>query len=119
MVVLFFAACWALFRYSDDVRTVCRWIVHKNSYKERVLTQPAAANGSLKHVEWDGWGFPGAGNTVVYLIFDPNDSLAPAAKVRSPGKFGGIPCQVLNVRRLESHWYTVLFYTETDWEHCS
>ena len=118
-VVLFCAACWVLFRFSDDVHTVCRWTVHKDAYKARVLAQPSATDGSLKHVEWDGWGFPGAGDTVVYLVFDPNDSLAPAATVRSPGKLRGIPCQVLRVRRLESQWYTVLFYTETDWEHCS
>jgi hypothetical protein len=119
MVLLFFAASWALFRFSDDVRTVCRWTVHKNVYKAGVLAQPGATDGSLKHVEWDGWGFPGVGDTVVYLVFDPKDSLAPAATVRSPGKFVGIPCQVLHVRRLESQWYTLLFYTETDWKHCS
>jgi len=119
MAGVFCAACWALYRVSDDARTVCRWIVHKNAYKAKVLAQPTSRDGRLKHVEWDGWGFAGSGDTVVYLVFDPNNSLASAMTVPSPGKFRGIPCQVLRVRRLESQWYTVLFYTGTDWEHCS
>jgi len=118
MLVVFCAVCWALFRVSDDVRTVCRWTVHKNAYKAEVLAQPSLKDGSLKHVEWDGWGFAGVGDTVLYLVFDPNDSLASAARAGSPGKFSGIPCEVLHVRRLETQWYIVLFYSETDWEHC-
>jgi hypothetical protein len=119
MVVVFCAVCWALFRVSDNVRAVCRWALHKNAYKAEVLAQPSSRDARLKHVEWDGWGFAGAGDTVVYLVFDPNDSLASAAKIGSPGKFSGIPCEVLRVRRLENQWYTVLFYTDEDWEHCN
>ena len=119
MLVVFCAVCWTLLRVSDDVRTVCRWTIHKNAYKAEVLAQPDSTDGHLKHAEWDGWGFPGVGDTVLYLVFDPNDSLASAARTGSPGKFSGIPCEVLHVRRLETQWYTVLFYTETDWEHCN
>jgi hypothetical protein len=118
MVVVFCAVCWALFRISDDVRTVCRWALHKNAYKAEVLAQPSATDARLKHVEWDGWGGFGAGDTVVYLVFDPNNSLASAARTGSPGKFSGIPCEVVRERRLENQWYTVLFYTNEDWEHC-
>jgi hypothetical protein len=50
-----------------------------------------------------------------YLVFDPGDSLSAAAASHQPGKFNGIPCEVYRVRRLESHWYTVLFYTDEDW----
>jgi hypothetical protein len=71
--------------------------------------------GELKHVEWDGWGFPGAGNTDVYLVFDPSDSLAAAAKKHQPGKFDGIPGRVPRVSCLESRWYAVLFYTDERW----
>lgn len=119
MLVVFCGVCWALLRVSDDVRTVCRWTIRKNAYKAEVLAQPSSTDGSLKHTEWDAWGFVGSGDTVVYLVFDSNDSLASAATVGSPGKFGGIPCEVFRVRRLEKHWYTVLFYTDTDWEHCN
>ena len=118
MVAVFGAASWLLFRVSDDVRTTGRWFIQSGRYKTEILAQPNSTNGELKHAEWDGWGFAGAGDTVVYLVFDPNDSLAAAAKSHSPGKYSGIPCEVPNVRRLENHWYTVLFYTDTDWNHC-
>jgi hypothetical protein len=119
MLVVYCAVSWLLFRVSDDVRTDGRWFVQSKGYKAKVLAQPGSANGELKHVEWDGWGFAGSGDTTVYLVFDPNDSLATAAKSHSPGKFSGIPCEALRVRRLESNWYTVLFYTDTDWDHCN
>jgi len=73
-----------------------------------------AAVGELKHIEWDGWGWGGQ-DTTVYLVYDPADSLAAAAKGQKPGKFNGIPCEVLRVRRLESYWYTVQFYTNEFW----
>jgi hypothetical protein len=75
-------------------------------------------NGDLKHIEWDGWGFAGE-ESVVYLVFDPSDALSAVAPGKSPGKLAGIPCSVYRVRRFESHWYSVLFYTDTDWDHCS
>jgi hypothetical protein len=119
MLVVFCAVCLALFRVSDDVRTVGRWTIHEKAYKAEVLAQPSLTNASLKHMEWDGWGFAGSGDTVLYLVFDPNDSLASAARIGAPGKFSGIPCEVPHVRRLEHQWYTVLFYTDTDWDHCN
>ena len=100
------------------VRDAARWFLWSKSYKTEVLAQLDSARGELKHVEWDGWGFPGAGDTVVYLVFDPNDLLAMAAKNHRPGKFSGIPCEVPRVRRLEGHWYAVMFYTDTSWGHC-
>jgi hypothetical protein len=119
MLTLFCAVGVLLFRVSEDVRTTGRWLIRSKHYKAEVLAQPNSAKGELKHVEWDGWGFPGAGDTVMYLVFDPNDSLAAPGKSRSPGKFNGIPCEVVHVRRVENHWYTALFYTDTDWDHCS
>lgn len=118
MIAIFCVVSWLLFRASDDVRTRGRWLVHSTVYKARVLAQPNSKNDELKHTEWDGWGFAG-NETVVYLVFDPKDSLAAAAKSRSSGEFSGIPCEVFNVRRLESHWYAVHFYTDTDWDHCT
>ena len=66
-------------------------------------------------MEWEATGFAGVANITVYLVFDPTDSLAVAAKSHSPGKFTGLPCEVLSVLRLESHWYSVLFYTDEAW----
>ena len=66
-------------------------------------------------MEWDGWGFAGAGDTTVYLVFDPSDLLLTEAGDHSSGKFAGIPCEVPLVHRLEDHWYTVLFHTDSDW----
>jgi hypothetical protein len=48
-------------------------------------------------------------------VFDPTDSLTEAARSGQPGKYSGIPCEFFRVRRLESHWYTVQFYTDDDW----
>ena len=77
--------------------------------------QPAPPNGQLRHIEWETTGFAGVANSTLYLVFDPTDSLSVA---RSPGKFDGIPCEVPVVRRLERHWYAVLFYTDEAWgEH--
>jgi hypothetical protein len=118
MLLVFVAASWLLFRVSDDARANGRWLLKSRIYKAEVFAQPTPVKGQLKHMEWDGWGFAGTGDTVVYLVFDPEDSLAKAAKSRSPGKFSGIPCEVPGVQRLESHWYSVLFYTNTDWNHC-
>lgn len=119
MVAIFGAFSWLLFRASDDIRTTGRWLIQSGRYKAEILAQPTSNNGELKHAEWDGWGFAGSADTVVYLVFDPNDSLAAAAKSHFPGKYSGIPCEVSNIRRLEKGWYTVLFYTNTDWNHCS
>ena len=96
------------------VRTAARWLVWSHGYKAKVMAQPASPNGELKHIEWDGWGWAGQ-DTTVFLVFDPTDSLSAAAKSRSPGKIKGIPCEVPLVRRLESRWYTVRFYTDEYW----
>jgi hypothetical protein len=97
------------------VRDDCRWTVWSHTYKPKVLAQPDSATGELKHVEWDGWGFAGAGDTTVYLVFDPKDALSAAARSHQPGKFVGLPCEVPLVHELESHWYAVRFYTDESW----
>jgi len=109
-IVISAALAWNFYA----VRTTTRWLVWSRSYKSEVLAQPPSANGQLKHIEWDGWGWAGQ-DTTVYLIFDPTDSLSTAARRHRPGKFSGIPCEVFLVSRLESHWYTVQFYTDEFW----
>jgi hypothetical protein len=115
---VFWVVSWVLLRNDLPMRSEVRWLWNSKAYKAQVLAQPAPVNGELRHIEWDGWGFPGAGDTVVYLVFDPNDSLAATVSSRVSGKFNGIPCEVPQVRRLESNWYTLLFYTDTTWGHC-
>jgi hypothetical protein len=102
----------------QDVRRTGRWFLWSKIYKQEVLAQSVSSNGELRHIEWDGWGFAGVGDTIVYLVFDPNNGLAKAAQYQAPVKFNGIPCRVLQVRRLESGWYSVLFYSDTTWNQC-
>jgi hypothetical protein len=103
--------------YPIAIRTAVRWTTGSSAYKARVLAQPPSQNGELQHINWDGWGMF-AQDTTVYLVFDPTDALSAAARSRQPGKFNGIPCKVQRVSRLESHWYTVLFYTDETWGSC-
>jgi len=100
------------------IRSTARWLLWSRDYKAQVLKQPSPASGELKHIEWDGWGMF-AQNTSVFLVFDPTDSLSAAAKSHQPGKFNGIPCKVPHVRRLESDWYAVVFYTNQSWNECN
>jgi hypothetical protein len=106
-----------LFWNYSTVRTVARWLLWSHEYKSSVLAQSSPQNGELKHIEWDGWGFAGE-DTTVYLVFDPTDSLS-AARSHQPGRFRGVPCEVPSVQRLESHWYTVQFYTDQSWGNCN
>lgn len=100
------------------IRSTARWLASSRSYKAQVLAQQQPPNGEFKHIDWDGWGMF-AQDTEVYLVYDAADSLRAAAASDEPGKFGGIPCEVLSVRRLESHWYSVTFYTGETWDHCN
>ncbi len=110
-MVYVFAAMLFKSNYSL-VRDHCRWLFLSGGYKARVLAQPPSEQ--LKHAEWDGWGFAGA-DTTVFLVSDPTDSLAVATRALPPVKARGLPCEVVRVRRLDRHWYAVLFYTDTYW----
>ena len=114
---VFWAMSWVLLRNELTMRSEIRWLWNSKAYKAQVIAQLPPASGDLRHVEWDGWGFAG-NDTVVYLVFDPTDSLATAAGSDGLGKFKGIPCKVPEVGRLEKNWYTVLFYTDTAWNSC-
>jgi hypothetical protein len=107
-----------IFRNFSVVRDASRWLFQAKTYKASVLALPAPPNGDFRHVEWEGWGFAGAGDTTVYLVVDPSDSLSEPAKNHLSGKFAGVSCAVYRVHRLEKHWYTVAFYTDTSWGQC-
>lgn len=114
-LVVFLGASWALLKNEGTIRPSIRWLLWSHRYKAEVLAQPSPANGELRHMEWEATGFASVANSTVYLVYDPTDSLAVAAKSHSPGKFGGMPCEVLRVLRLERHWYSVQFYTDESW----
>jgi hypothetical protein len=105
----------ALFTNEDSVRASLRWLLWSHRFKAEVLAKPDPPNGELRHIEWEATGFAGVANVTVYLVFDPTDSLSAAAKSHSAGKYAGIPCEVLQVSRLESRWYSVRFYTDEEW----
>jgi hypothetical protein len=115
MLVIYWVLSFAFLKNYPAIRNAARWSLWSHRYRAEVLAQPDPASEQFKHIDWDGWGFPGAGDTTVYLVFDPTDSLAAAAKSHQPGKFKGIPCTVPLVSRLESRWYAVLFYTDERW----
>lgn len=79
MLVVYGAVTLGLFLKSYDIRTAIRWFLGSKAYKAEVLAQSSPANGELRHIEWDGWGWSG-NDTVVYLVFDPTDALSAAAK---------------------------------------
>jgi hypothetical protein len=101
-------------RYRFDVR----WVVTAKHYKQEILNQSSPANGQLRHAEWDGWGFAPSGNTTVYVVYDPSDSLLKSGGSYREVSLTGLPCDVSDIQRLQQSWYAVVFYTDTDWEHC-
>jgi hypothetical protein len=58
-------------------------------------------------------------NNTAYLVFDPANTLSAAAKNNQAAEFNGVPCKVRAIRRLENHWYAVLFYTDQAWGECN
>jgi len=105
----------ALALNGNYLRASLRWLLWSHRFKAEVLAQPAPAKKELRHTEWEATGFAGVANQTVYLVFDSTDSLSSAARSHLPGKFRGIPCEVPDVRRLESDWYSVWFYTDEVW----
>ena len=115
MLTVYWALSFGFVKNYYTIRNAARWSVWSRRYKADVLAQASSGTEQFKHIDWDGWGFPGAGDTTVYLVFDPTDSLSAAAKSHHPGKFSGLPCTVPLVSRLERQWYAVLFYTDERW----
>ncbi len=102
----------------EPLKSNLKWLLLSQTYKDKISALPNPSDGMLKHTEWDSWGFPGAGNTFMYLVFDPTNALEVASQTKKPGKYPGLPCEVFKVKQMERNWYTVHFYTDTYWEHC-
>ena len=117
---IFFVISLVIFwKTAGDIRRTGRWLLEAKEYKAEVLAQPTPPSNELRHVEWERWGFAGSGDTVGYLVYDPTNALAAAARTRAPGKYNGLPCTVYRVQRLENGWYAVEFYAVTAWNHCT
>jgi hypothetical protein len=120
-LVAFLVTSGALLKAQDVLRPSLRWLLWSHRFKAEVLAQPTPANGELKHLEWDGWGGAPVGDWAAYVVFDPTDSLSVAAKNGWSGSYNrykGIPCDVGPVRRLESHWYSVVLGVNEWWGRC-
>ena len=109
------AVSFGLLIGSHPIRTAGRWAFNSGTYKTQVLSQAAPSPGDYRHIEWDGWGW-GGNDTVVYLIYDPQDRLS--AQGGSTFMLDGKPCEVSGVRRLERAWYAVTFSTGAAWNDC-
>ncbi len=105
-----------LFIESYPVRTAFRWTFNSKTYKKQVLEQHSSSAG-LQHIEWDGWGWGGQ-DTYVYLVYDPKDRLREAVETHTSMEAIGVPCDVSDIHRLESHWYTIIFYSGGEWTNC-
>jgi hypothetical protein len=115
LLLIGFVLCVYLY---EPLKSSLKWVLLSQSYKEKVSALPNPADGLLKHIEWDSWGFAGVGNTFMYLVFDPTNALEIASETKKPGKYPGLPCEVLKVKQIEKNWYTVHFYTEIEWQNC-
>jgi hypothetical protein len=119
LVFLFTAG--AMLKTQEELRPSLRWGLWSRRLKAQVLVQPSASNGELKHIEWDGWGGTPVGDWTAYVVYDPTDSLAVEVKAGRSGsykKLKGIPCDVDSVRRLETHWYSVVLGMNEWWDRC-
>ena len=91
MVGTFIVFGWALQKSAYSVHTWGQWIFEARKYKASVLAQPATNAGEFRHVEWDGWSGLGAGDTTVYLVFDPGDALSTAARTGVQASMAACP----------------------------
>jgi hypothetical protein len=113
---------YALFKYLTwqveyDLHMEAKWLEHGQRYRSELASRERPPPGEFRHINWDGWGFVGI-STEAFLVYDPDDTLAAAAATGAPGRYAGIPCAVQRVRRLEPHYYTALFYTDSEWTDC-
>lgn len=114
-LIAVFVTSFAVLKLQEPIRESLRWLFWSKGFKAELQRAPSARPGELRHIEWEATGFAGVANNTVYLVFDPSDALASAARGGSAGKYAGVPCEVLKVRRLEDHWYSVRFYTDEAW----
>lgn len=89
------------------IRDDGRWLISSREYKALVLSQPTPPNGHLKYIAWDSWGMF-AQDFDEFLVFDPADSLAKR-NASDAEILNGIGAGPFVARRLENHWYLVVY----------
>jgi len=108
----------SLYRYEWShpllVSEKVKWLARSEQYKRNFQFESTSANG-LRHADWQTEG-PAFAAIYTYLVFDPSNALASAAKSHQRGRYPGLPCEVAEVRRLESNWYVVI--SGTSWNDC-
>ena len=106
-------------RFEGTLRPKLRWALFSHKFKMQVLSQPNQPLDAFKHVEWDGWGGAPVGDWTAYVVFDPADSLNRMADLTAPGRVSGIPCDILEIKKLEPQWYSVTLQMDEWWEQCT
>jgi len=96
------------------LRFETRWVFTRSSSMNEMRTHLATQNG-IKYFEWDTWGMAGQ-DTIVYLVYDPADRLRHPRKTAEGRTSSGLPHEVWQIWRLEPHWYSVVFYTNSCWD---
>ena len=93
------------------------WLLSSKHYKQSVMAEPKIPN-QLAHVEWngDGWGGAPVGDWMGYVVFDPEDSLPQMSTKEQPRRIGGVPCNVVAVRRLGKDWFSVVTDMNEFWD---
>ena len=104
-----------MFLSTEHLRPWARWLVGSGHYKQEVQLLPANPRTGIRYMEWDGWGFAGT-DTIVFLVYDPTDTLGEALRKHSPGRFAAFAQHVWFYERLEKCWYSVAFYTNEPWD---
>lgn len=61
LAIAAFTIAWSFDYFGWHSRT--KWLLSASKYKTKMMSGPIAQDGSLRHLEWDGWGFPGVGDT--------------------------------------------------------
>lgn len=59
MLVVFGLLSFVFLKNHFVIRDATRWFLRSRHYKAEVLNQPEPLGIELKHVDWDGGGFPG------------------------------------------------------------
>lgn len=106
-------------RTEGTLRPKVRWAFFSHKFKLQVLSQPNHPPDAFKHVEWDGWGGAPVGDWTAYVVFDPTDSLNKVADHTVSGRVSGIPCDVLDIKKMEPQWYSVTLQMNEWWEQCT
>jgi hypothetical protein len=117
LVTAYVSASAGLFCCWNAVRDNGRWSILVPGFKADLAEHAMRTSGSLRHYELDSWGFPGAGDTYVYAVYDPSDSLV-ATDVKGAAFIPQLRCDVVSIKRKERSWFAVMFYTMTTWDEC-